>query len=121
MRSLAQQISSHLIELSNLLHAHRIDHYMSLASAAEYSGLSRRVLHRHIHNSIKPLPAFKIGGKWVIKRSEYDRWAEQYRHKQPQIDLDGIIRSVLGDRSRRTGQRGKRKFKPKPSGSKEGQ
>lgn len=107
MLSLAQQISSRLLELSNLLHTLGIDRYMSLASASEYSALSRRVLHRHIHSPIKPLPAFKIGGKWLIKRSDFDRWAEQHRYKQPQIDLDGIIRSVLGEGRKSSRRRGK--------------
>lgn len=113
MLSLAQLISSRLLELSNLLHAHRVDCYMSLASTSVYSGMSMRMLHRHIHSSIKPLPAFKIGGKWLIKRSEFDRWAEQYRHEQPQVDLDGIIRTVLGKGSNKSRGRGRGKITTK--------
>ncbi len=106
MRSLADQVSSHLRELSNLLYAHGVDRYMSLASAAAYSGLSRRSLVRHIHSLRKPLPAFKVGGKWLIKRSEFDRWVEQYRQK-PDIDLDEIVRSVLGKGRGRSSRRKK--------------
>ncbi len=53
--------------------------YLSLVDLAKYSAMSTRTLRRHLEDTTHPLPAYRIGGKVLIKRSEYDEWAAEFR------------------------------------------
>jgi hypothetical protein len=54
--------------------------YLDLADLTRYSGLSLRTLHRHLTGPT-PLPAYRIGGKLLVRCSEFDTWAMQFRVK----------------------------------------
>ena len=60
------------------------DKFFDLRGLSAYSSLGVSTLRDHIK---KGLPSFKIGGKVLIKLSEFDRWLERYRVKQ---DLNAI-------------------------------
>src|SRR5262245_36464562 len=51
------------------------DRYMSLAELAAHSGLSRRTLIRSLAAS-DPLPHFKVGGRVLVRRSDFDVWVQ---------------------------------------------
>jgi hypothetical protein len=53
--------------------------YLPLKSLAQYSGLSVRTLRTCLARPSHPLPYFRIGGKIVVKRSEYDAWVDRFR------------------------------------------
>jgi hypothetical protein len=55
------------------------DGYLPLKALAQYSGLSVRTLRGYLSRASRPLPHFHIGGKILVKRDEYDAWAEQFR------------------------------------------
>jgi len=55
------------------------DAYLPLKALAQYSGLSVRTLRTCLGRPAHPLPHFRVGGKILIKRSEYDAWAEHFR------------------------------------------
>ena len=55
------------------------DRYLPLKDLAEYSGLAVRTLRAHLVRQHKALPHYKIGKKILVKRSEYDAWAAEYR------------------------------------------
>jgi predicted DNA-binding transcriptional regulator AlpA len=57
-----------------------LDPFLSLKALAAYSGLSVRTLRGRLVDSIAPLPYYKIGGKIVVRRSDYDQWVARYRH-----------------------------------------
>jgi excisionase family DNA binding protein len=54
------------------------DCYLSLIDAARYLGRSSRWLQYKL-NGPNPPPAYKPGKSWVFKKSDLDRWIEQFR------------------------------------------
>ena len=78
------------------------DCYMGLSALAEYSGLSAKQLRGYINDPTNPLPAFQTDGgetgrgKLLVRRSEYDAWAEQnLRRPSPQADIDAAVAEAL--------------------------
>lgn len=53
--------------------------YLSLQQLAAYSGLSVRTLRGHLSDPLRPLPHYRIGGRVLVKPSEYDTWARAFR------------------------------------------
>jgi excisionase family DNA binding protein len=51
------------------------DRYLQLPELARYAGLSYHTLRRHLTAKERPLPHYRIGGRLLVKKSEYDRWA----------------------------------------------
>lgn len=59
-----------------------LDPCLDLKALAAYSGLSRTALLRHVNDPPDvALPCFRVGNKIVVRRSEFDRWLEAYRHR----------------------------------------
>ena len=62
------------------------DAYLPLKALALYSGLSVRTLRAHLADAVRPLPHFRVGGKILVRRSEFDEWVVQFetrcRHLQ---------------------------------------
>jgi predicted DNA-binding transcriptional regulator AlpA len=71
-----------------------LDPFLSLQALAVYSGLSRRKLRDYLTDPAHPLPCYRIGGKIVVRRSEYDAWAARYR-QVGQPDVDRLVSDVL--------------------------
>jgi excisionase family DNA binding protein len=70
-----------------------LDPFLSLRALAAYSGLSVRKLRDHLDDPAHPLPFYRVGGKILVRRSEFDAWIAHYRqHGQ---DVDSIVRDVL--------------------------
>jgi len=57
------------------------DPYLSLRALADYSNLSVRTLRKFIERNppSQALPCYRLNGKVVVRRSEFDRYMEQYR------------------------------------------
>ena len=51
------------------------DQYFDLRQLSEYSCLSVRTLRSYL----RQLPCFRVGGKWLVRRSEFDAFIEQKR------------------------------------------
>ena len=71
-----------------------LDPFLSLQALATYSSLSRRKLRDYLTDPIHPLPCYRIGGKILVRRSEYDAWAVSYR-PVGQADVDRVVSEVL--------------------------
>jgi excisionase family DNA binding protein len=57
-----------------------LDPYLSLKALASYSGLSVRTLRTYLEKSpAEALPCYRVGGKLLVRRSEFDAWMAQYR------------------------------------------
>ncbi len=59
------------------------DSFLSLKALAEYSSLSVRTLRHFIHElpPERALPCYRLPGKLLVRRSEFDAWLEQYRSR----------------------------------------
>ena len=56
-----------------------LDPYLSLRGLAGYSGLSVRTLRGHLRDADRPLPVYKVGGKLLVRASEFDTWMAGHR------------------------------------------
>ena len=57
-----------------------LDPFLPLKALASYSGLSIRKLRECIGDSLHPLPCYRVGGKLLVRRSEFDAWMVHFRH-----------------------------------------
>lgn len=65
------------------------DPYLALRALSAYSGVSVRQLREYLVNPPvprdaaaplpPPLPHYRLGGRIVVRRSEFDRWMAAYR------------------------------------------
>jgi hypothetical protein len=70
------------------------DPFLDLRALADYSSLSVRKLRDYLADTAHPLPAFKVGGKVLVRRSEFDAWMAQFRH-EPGAEVSRIVEDVL--------------------------
>jgi hypothetical protein len=75
-----------------------LDPYLSLRALAGYSGLSVRRLRALLDDPSHPLPCFRIGGKILVRRSDYDVWVARYR-RVGRPDVDRVVSAVLASLS----------------------
>lgn len=71
-----------------------MDGYLPLKALAGYSGLSVRTLRGYLAHPSRALPCFRIGGKILVKRSEFDAWAAGFRAPEP-AGIDALVAHVM--------------------------
>lgn len=70
--------------------------YLPLTALARYSGLGLRTLRQYLHHPTRPLPHYRIGGKILVRRGEYDAWALQWKVSAAAAGrLDHLVADVL--------------------------
>jgi excisionase family DNA binding protein len=70
----------------------------SLRELTEYASVSERTLREWLHRSTDALPAVRVDGKILVRKSEFDAWLERHRiQPDAPIDVDGIVNAVLRD------------------------
>lgn len=74
----------------------QLDLFLSLKALARYSGLSVRKLREHLIDPAHPLPCYRVGGKIVVRRSDYDAWAARYR-QVGNTDVEKVVAEALRD------------------------
>lgn len=68
--------------------------YVSLKDLATYSGLSKRTLRGYLTHAAWPLPHYRIGGKILVRRSEYDAWVVTFRATPPEM-VSALVNDVM--------------------------
>jgi hypothetical protein len=71
---------------------HEIDQYLDLQNLSAYSCLGVPTLRDYLRSG--GLPHFKLKGKILVKKSEFDLWLESFRIKTD-LEFNDIIDSVL--------------------------
>ena len=71
-----------------------LDPFLPLTALSTYSGLSRRRLSDLLKDPFHPLPHYRIGGKILVRRGEYDAWALHYR-RVGDPDVERIVAETL--------------------------
>lgn len=74
----------------------QLDPFLSLKALAVYSGLSVRTLREYLTDPENPLPCYRVGGKILVRRSEFDAWMIRYR-QVGRIDVNRVVSDVLRD------------------------
>jgi hypothetical protein len=75
-----------------------LDPFLSLRALASYACVSVRKLPEHLEDANHPLPHYRVGGKIVVRRSEFDAWMAAYR-RVGRADIGEIVDSVMRDSS----------------------
>ena len=70
--------------------------FLSLKALATYTSVSVRKLREYLDDPTHPPPHYRVGGKIVVRRSEFDAWIAAYR-RVGQSDVGGIVDSVMRD------------------------
>ena len=70
------------------------DQYLDLKQLSKYSCLSVRTLR----NYLGKIPCFRVGGKFLFRRSEFDRFIEQYRIEN---NIDEVVDQIMDEMSSR--------------------
>lgn len=70
------------------------DAYLPLTSLREYSGLSVQTLRGYLTHPVHALPCYRIGGRVLVRRSDFDEWARQFR-AAPTSAVDALVTDAL--------------------------
>ena len=76
----------------------RLDPYLSLRGLADYSSLSVRTLRSYIADSVRPLPYYRVGGKILVRVSEFDNWLATHREATAPVDVHAIVDKMFESR-----------------------
>ena len=68
--------------------------YLTLRSLAQYSDLSRRTLQTYVKRPHDPLPCYKVQGRILVKRTEFDAWLRRFKVERP-ARLDAVADELL--------------------------
>jgi len=68
------------------------DQFFDLRGLSVYSSIGVSTLRDYINAG--NLPCFRLKGKFLIKRSEFDKWVEGHRFNKKQ-DLNNIVDEVF--------------------------
>ena len=72
--------------------------WLGLRELTAYASVSERTLRSWLHRPLDPLPGVQVGGKILVRRSQFDAWLEQHRvHQVRSIDVDGIVDELVGE------------------------
>ena len=69
--------------------------YLSLQALSVYSTLGVRTLRGYLSHPAQPLPHYRVGGKILVKRSEFEDWVRQFK-VEATSQVDAIVAEVLG-------------------------
>ncbi len=72
--------------IDNLVIRTDLDPYLSLKALSSYSGLSAKTLRKALSDPLHPLPHYRMAGKILVRRSEFDRWMQHFRREGPELD-----------------------------------
>jgi len=72
--------------------------WLSLRQLTEYASVSERTLRDWLHRATDALPAVRVDGKILVRRSEFDAWLGRHRiEPRAEIDVDAIVDGLLKD------------------------
>ena len=72
--------------------------YFSLQELTEYASLSKKTLSAYLAHPIHQLPHFRLPGKILVSRTDFDLWVAQFRIADAPaeaIDLDALVDTLM--------------------------
>jgi Helix-turn-helix domain len=57
-----------------------LDRYFTIKALVGYSAIGARTLRAYLSGPSHPIPHYRVGGKILVRQSEFDRWIAAYRH-----------------------------------------
>ncbi len=74
--------------------------YFDLKTLAAYSCSSVRWLRDRLVDRVHPLPHYRVGGKVLVNKDDFDAWMAEFRIDRPADELDDVVNGVLAQMSR---------------------
>jgi excisionase family DNA binding protein len=72
--------------------------WLSLQQLTEYAAVSDRTLRTWLHRGTDALPAVRVDGKILVRRSEFDSWLEHHRIQADGLnDVEAMVNSIIKD------------------------
>jgi hypothetical protein len=68
--------------------------YLSYADLVQRTGVSERAWRRALQDPVDPLLRYRLGGRTLVKRVEWEAWMQR-RRVVGRPELDKIVRSAL--------------------------
>jgi hypothetical protein len=77
-----------------------LDPFLPLRALVDYSGISVRKLREYLDDPAHPLPCYRVGGKILVRRSEFDLWITRYRQTRADVArvVDDVLRGLGGQK-----------------------
>ncbi len=69
------------------------DRYYDLRGLEAYSSLARGTLRDYLK---RDLPHYKLRGKILVRKSEFDKWIEKYRLNKKR-DIEDMVDGMMND------------------------
>jgi hypothetical protein len=70
--------------------------WLGLKELSFYADISERTLRSWIYSPVDPLPAVKVCGKVLVRRTDFDAFLQMHRIKRSgEINLDAIVNEVV--------------------------
>ena len=70
--------------------------WLGLRDLTYYANVSERTIRSWIHSPVDPLPAVKVSGKVLVRRSDFDAYLHRHRIKPlQQLDIDAVVEEVM--------------------------
>lgn len=69
--------------------------YLDLQALAAYSSCSVRWLRNRLVDRLHPLPHYRIEGKILVKRDDFDQWMSSFRVISQTDRVSEIVESVV--------------------------
>lgn len=69
--------------------------YFDLRGLADYSSLKVPTLRGYLRG-LRPIPHFRLNGKILVRKAEFDKWMEGFRVDASQLEklVDGVLKSL---------------------------
>jgi excisionase family DNA binding protein len=73
-----------------------LQEYYTLKRLTAYCGIGLRTLRMYLTHPEHPLPHYRVGGKILVKRSEFEIWIQPFRRSEgPRVEA--MVAEVLKD------------------------
>ena len=70
--------------------------WLGLRELTKYADISEGTLRSWIYAPVDPLPASKVSGKLLVRKSDFDAYLQRYRIRPlEEVNVDAIVRDVL--------------------------
>ena len=70
--------------------------WLGLRDLTYYANVSERTIRSWIRSPVHPLPAVKVSGKVLVRKSDFDAFLQRHRVRPlEEIDIDAIVQDVL--------------------------
>jgi len=70
--------------------------WLGLKELTQYADLSERTIRSWIYSAVDPLPAAKVCGKVLVRKSDFDAYLQRHRIKRlEEINLDATVQDAI--------------------------